>query len=46
MNLVLTLVNLPFSIGELAHFGGIFGGILAFIFVLPEEFKTKKEDEY
>lgn len=46
MNLVLTLVNLPLSIGELAHFGGIFGGILAFIFVLPEQFKTKKEDEY
>jgi len=45
MNLVTTLVNLPYSIGELAHFGGMFGGILAFIFVLPEEFKTKKSEE-
>ena len=45
MNLVLTLVNLPYSIGELAHFGGLFGGILAFIFVLPEELKKKKETE-
>lgn len=45
MNLVLMLVNLPYSIGELAHFGGIFGGILAFIFVLPEEFKKEKTSE-
>jgi membrane associated rhomboid family serine protease len=43
-NLILTLVNLPYSIGELAHFGGIFGGILAFIFVLPEEFKKKPSE--
>jgi membrane associated rhomboid family serine protease len=45
MNLILMLVNLPYSIGEVAHFGGIFGGILAFIFVLPEEFKKKKTSE-
>jgi len=45
MNLILMLVNLPYSIGELAHFGGIFGGILAFIFVLPEEFKKEKTSE-
>jgi membrane associated rhomboid family serine protease len=45
MNLILTLVNMPYSIGELAHFGGIFGGILAFIFVLPEEFKKKPSGE-
>jgi len=45
MNLILMLVNLPYSIGEMAHFGGIFGGILAFIFVLPEEFKKKKTSE-
>jgi len=44
MNLILTLVNLPYSIGELAHFGGILGGILAFIFVLPEEFKKKPSE--
>jgi len=42
MNLVLMLTNLPYSIGELAHFGGIFGGILAFIFVMPEELKKEK----
>ncbi len=42
MNLIQMLVNLPYSIGELAHFGGIFGGILAFIFVLPEELKKGK----
>lgn len=41
MNLVLMLVNLPFSIGELAHFGGLVGGILAFVFILPEELKKK-----
>ena len=45
MNLILTLVNMPYSIGELAHFGGIFGGILAFVFVLPEEFKKKTSEE-
>ncbi len=45
MNLVLMLVNLPYSIGELAHFGGVFGGILAFIFVLPEELKKGKTSE-
>jgi len=44
-NLILTLVNLPYSIGELAHFGGIFGGILAFVFILPEEFKKKTTSE-
>lgn len=44
-NLILTMINLPYSIGELAHFGGIFGGILAFLFVLPEEFKTKQSEE-
>ena len=45
MNLILMLVNLPLSIGEVAHFGGVFGGILAFIFVLPEEFKKEKTSE-
>jgi len=45
MNLILMLVNLPYSIGELAHFGGIFGGVLAFIFVLPEELKKGKTSE-
>jgi len=45
MNLVLMLVNLPYSIGELAHFGGIFGGILALIFVMPEELKKGKTSE-
>lgn len=45
MNLIMMLVNLPYSIGELAHFGGIFGGILAFIFILPEELKGKKTSE-
>jgi membrane associated rhomboid family serine protease len=46
LNFITMFYNLPYSIGELAHFGGIFGGILAFVFVLPEEFKKKKEDEY
>jgi membrane associated rhomboid family serine protease len=41
MNLITMIVNLPYSIGELAHFGGLFGGILAFVFILPEEFKKK-----
>ena len=45
MNLVLMLVNLPYSIGELAHFGGILGGILAFIFVMPEELKKGETSE-
>ncbi len=45
MNLILTLVNMPYSIGELAHFGGIFGGILAFVFVLPDELKKKPVSE-
>jgi membrane associated rhomboid family serine protease len=44
-NLILTLVDMPYSIGELAHFGGIFGGILAFVFVLPEELKKKTSEE-
>lgn len=44
-NLILTLINMPYSIGELAHFGGIFGGILAFVFILPEEFKQKTSKE-
>jgi membrane associated rhomboid family serine protease len=45
MNLILMLVNLPYSIGEIAHFGGIFGGIMAFIFVLPEDLKKEKPSE-
>lgn len=39
MNLILMLANLPNSIGELAHFGGFFGGIIGFAFILPEKFK-------
>jgi membrane associated rhomboid family serine protease len=40
MNLIMMIVNLPDSIGELAHFGGIFGGVIGILTILP---KTKTE---
>jgi len=39
LNLILMISNLPNSIGELAHFGGLFGGVLGFLFVVPEKVK-------
>lgn len=39
-NLIMMIVNLPESIGELAHFGGIIGGVVGILTILP---KTKTE---
>ncbi|MDI6826101.1 MAG: rhomboid family intramembrane serine protease [Candidatus Aenigmarchaeota archaeon] len=39
LNLVMMLYNLPYSIGELAHFGGVTGGIIGVLLILPEQFK-------
>ena len=39
LNLITMILNLPLSIGEVAHFGGIFGGMLAFWAILPEKLK-------
>ena len=39
LNLITMIYNLPNSIGELAHFGGLFGGVLGFVFIVPEEKK-------
>lgn len=41
MNLILMLSNLPNSIGELAHFGGLIGGVIGFALILPEKFKQE-----
>ena len=43
MNLVMMLVNLPDSIGELAHFGGIVGGVIGLLFIAPEKMKSTKQ---
>jgi membrane associated rhomboid family serine protease len=39
LNLIMMFYNLPYSIGELAHFGGLIGGVLGVILILPEKFK-------
>lgn len=39
LNLITMISNLPNSIGELAHFGGLFGGVLGFAFIVPEKNK-------
>ena len=39
LNLIMMLYNLPYSIGELAHFGGVIGGIFGVLLILPEKFK-------
>jgi membrane associated rhomboid family serine protease len=39
MNFITMFYNLPYSIGELAHFGGLIGGLLGVILILPEKFK-------
>lgn len=37
--LILFIYNFPMSIGEFAHFGGLAGGIIGFLLVLPESKK-------
>jgi len=39
LNMITMLYNLPYSIGELAHFGGVIGGIIGVLLILPEKFK-------
>lgn len=39
LNLLLMFYNLPYSISEVAHFGGIFGGIVAFSMIPSKEEK-------
>lgn len=39
LNFITMFYNLPYSIGELAHFGGLIGGILGIFLILPEKFK-------
>ena len=39
LNFIMMFYNLPYSIGELAHFGGLIGGLLGVILILPEKFK-------
>jgi membrane associated rhomboid family serine protease len=39
LNMMMMLYNLPYSIGELAHFGGVIGGIIGVLLILPEKFK-------
>lgn len=39
MNFITMFYNLPYSIGELAHFGGLIGGLLGVLLILPEKFK-------
>jgi len=39
LNMILMLYNLPDSIAELAHFGGVIGGIIGVLLILPEKFK-------
>jgi membrane associated rhomboid family serine protease len=38
-NLMMLFINLPYSIGEVAHFAGVIGGVIAFTIVLPGEDK-------
>jgi membrane associated rhomboid family serine protease len=42
MNLIMMIVNLPESIAELAHFGGIIGGLVGILTILP---KTQTESD-
>ena len=39
LNLMMMFINLPYSIGEVAHFAGVIGGIIAFAIILPGENK-------
>jgi len=39
LNFIMMFYNLPYSIGELAHFGGVIGGILGIYLILPENFQ-------
>jgi len=39
LNFITMFYNLPYSIGEIAHFGGLIGGLLGVILILPENFK-------
>jgi membrane associated rhomboid family serine protease len=39
LNMITMLYNLPYSIGELAHFGGMIGGVIGVVLILPEKFK-------
>jgi len=39
LNMMTMLYNLPDSIAELAHFGGVIGGIIGVLLILPEKFK-------